>query len=142
LTPHVPVVAVVDDHESVRLAIASLLRSLDLHVEAFASGAEFLGWPHLNSLTCVVLDVRMPGMSGFDVLRELAACGRQLPVILISAHEEPQARQLAVAAGALAFLSKPFPERSLLDPIRSAIGKARTVNAPTNPSCRSHTRNP
>lgn len=139
---HVPIVAVVDDHESVRLAIASLLRSLDLRVEAYASGEDFLKSPQLSSLACAVLDVRMLGMSGFDVLRELVARGENLGVIFISAHDEPSARRQAMDAGALAFLSKPFPERSLIDPILFAIDQATTRTPPPNPLSRSQTRNP
>ena len=133
LSQRPPLVAVVDDHESVRVAIASLLRSLDLQVVAFESGEEFLGSPQLGSLACAVLDARMPGMSGLEVLQELRGRDRQLPVIVISALDEPEARAKAFAAGALAYLSKPFAERSLIEPIRSAIGRTTSAELRRTP---------
>jgi FixJ family two-component response regulator len=120
-----PIVAVVDDHESIRQAVGSLLRSFGLQVVAFGSGEEFLRWPYVSSLACAVLDASMPGMSGLEVLQQLLERDPPLPVpvIFVSALDEPHTRAKAFAAGALAFLSKPFAERSLIEPIRSAIGR-------------------
>jgi FixJ family two-component response regulator len=125
---HDPLIAVVDDHESVRIAIGSLLRSFDFKVEVFASAEEFLRHARIGAIAFIVLDVRMPGMSGFDLLRSLRARGLRVPTIFISAHDDPTARRQAFKAGALAFLAKPFPESSLIEPIRSALGLIRTEN--------------
>ena len=125
LAQRAPIVAVVDDHESIRQAVGSLLRSFGLQVVAFGSGEEFLRWPYMSSLACAVLDASMPGMSGLEVLQHLLERDLPLPVIFISALDEPHTRAKAFAAGALAFVSKPFAERSLIEPIRSAIGRTQ-----------------
>src|SRR5258705_10091218 len=99
-------VAVIDDDESVRLAIRSLLRSLGFRVDAFASGEDLLRAVPLpiGDPACLIVDVRMPGMSGLDLHRRLIAAGRRLPTIFISACHDPVERQRAIADGALAFL--------------------------------------
>ena len=119
--PEGQVVAVVDDDESVRVAIRSLLRSLGFGVEVFASAEGFLEAPH-EKMACLIVDVRLPGMSGLDLQRQLTAAGDRVPIIFISAHAGAVVQQQALAAGALAFLPKPFPEHALIDAVRSAIG--------------------
>jgi FixJ family two-component response regulator len=116
------IVAVVDDDESVRVAIRSLLRSVGFRVEVFASAESFLDARH-DGIACLIVDVRLTGMSGLDLQRQLAAAGDAPPVVFISAHDDPVARRQALGAGALAFLRKPFPERALIDAVRSAFGR-------------------
>lgn len=120
--PATRTVAVVDDDESVRAAIRSLLRSLGMHVEVFVSAEDFLCTAAIGELGCLIVDVCMPGMSGLDLQRDLVAAGHHLPTIVVSAHDDTTARKQAVGAGALAFLRKPFAETSLLDAVRSALG--------------------
>jgi len=118
------VIGVVDDDESVRLAIRSLLHSLGFKVEMFASAEDLLGSARLDDIACLTIDVRLPGMSGLDLQRQLLAAKRELPMIFISAHDDPVARRQAVAAGALAFLRKPFSEKALIDAVRSGLARA------------------
>jgi FixJ family two-component response regulator len=115
------IVAFIDDDESVRVAAGSLLRSVNVRVEVFASGEDFLDFPGIDGVACVVVDVRMPGMSGFELQRRLTAEGRPLPVIFISAHVHRTIVHRAACAGA-AFLSKPFSETALLSAVESACG--------------------
>ena len=118
------IVGIVDDDESVRMAIRSLLRSLGFTVEMFSSAEDLLGSVRLDDIACLIVDVRLPGMSGVDLQRQLLAAQRKLPMIFISAHEDPGAQRQAVARGALAFLRKPFSEHALLDAIRSGLSEA------------------
>ena len=113
------VVGVVDDDESVRIAIGSLLRSLGFKVEMFGSAEDLLESPRLDDIACLIIDVRLPRMSGLDLQRQLLAAKRELPMIFISAHDDPVARRRALTAGALAFLRKPFSEKALIDAVRS-----------------------
>src|SRR5882672_7222187 len=113
-------VAVVDDDESVRMAIQSLLRSLGFRVELFASAETFLD-ARPDGIGCLILDVRLPGMSGLDLQRQLAAAGGGPPIVFISAHADPIAQRQALSAGALAFLRKPFPATALIDAVRAAF---------------------
>jgi FixJ family two-component response regulator len=132
LTP--PVVAVIDDDESVRLALHSLLRSLGLASALYASAEEFLGSAGVADTSCLIADIRMPGMSGFDLQRGLFNSGLELPTIFISAYDEPGLRQRAKRAGAVAFLRKPLGERPLINAVRAALGIENidaTVAAPT-----------
>lgn len=122
------VIGVVDDDESVRLAIRSLLHSLGFTVEMFASAEDLLGSARLDDIACLIVDVRLPGMSGLDLQRQLLAAKRELPMIFISAHDDPVARRQARAAGALAFLRKPFAEKALIDAVRFGLARARGVH--------------
>jgi FixJ family two-component response regulator len=116
------VICVVDDDDSVRDAVRGLLRSLGYRAEAFASAEDLLGWTRLDEASCLILDVRMPRMSGLDLQARLAASGRDTPIIFISAHDDDDARRRALAAGAVAFLRKPFPEQALVDAVSAAMG--------------------
>ena len=104
----------VDDDESVRLALKRLIRSAGLKVETFASAREFLNAGCARRTGILVLDVRMPEMTGLELQKQLARSGAEIPVIFISAHEDSQAVELALAAGAVAFLYKPFDDEDLL----------------------------
>src|ERR1043165_6722634 len=103
-----PIVYIIDDDQSLRTALKSLIRSVGLEVESFASGAEFLRFPHPEVPSCLVLDVRLPGMSGLDFQKELTRTNIQLPVIFITAHGDIPMSVRAMKAGAVEFLTKPF----------------------------------
>jgi FixJ family two-component response regulator len=127
--PHVsealPYVAVVDDEPSVCRAFARLLRSARFDVATFASGAEFLSSLGTRRPGCVVLDLHMPEMNGFEVQANLAAHPEgKVPVVIITAHDSPEAQQRALAAGASAYLRKPIDAQPLLEAIRAAMTAA------------------
>ncbi len=117
----IPKIAVVDDDESVRDALRSLLKSVGFKAEAFASAAELLNSGQLLGLACLILDVRMPGMSGIELQDRLTASHDGVPIIFISAHADEEARARALASGAIAFLVKPFSDEALLDAIEVAV---------------------
>lgn len=108
---------VVDDDESVRRALKRLIKSSGLKVETFASAREFLKHGGHRRSGILVLDVRMPGMSGLELKNQLTALGAEIPVIFITAHEDAQVTEMALVDGAVAFLQKPFDDRTLLDAI-------------------------
>jgi FixJ family two-component response regulator len=114
-------VFVVDDDPSVREALTSLLRSTGLRVVAFASGKEFLSQRRPESPACLVLDLRLPGMGGFEVLHDLSQGGDPTPVIFITGHGSIPACVQAMRAGAVDFLTKPFCAEELLAAIRCAL---------------------
>jgi CheY-like chemotaxis protein len=122
-----PYVAVVDDEETVRKALRRLLRASGLQAEAFAGGQEFLAAAAQRQPDCVVLDLHMAGMSGLQLLRRLQAAPQRPPVVVITAHDEPEAREQCLAAGAAAYLRKPLDERLLLNAISAALGAAAQV---------------
>ena len=116
-----PIVFVVDDDLSVREALSSLIRSVGLHVETFASAKEFLEFQRPDATACLVLDVRMPGLSGLELQRELSQAGRGIPIIFITGHGDIPMTVRAMKAGAVDFLSKPFREQDLLDAIAHSL---------------------
>jgi FixJ family two-component response regulator len=119
-----PLVAIVDDDESVCRAIKRLVRSLGMNGETFASGREFIdlieGMPSFHP-DCVVLDVQMPGVNGLEVQERLVNSGSRLPVIFITAHDDVGARERAMAAGAVAFLRKPFNDELFIKTLRMGL---------------------
>ena len=115
-----PLIAVVDDEQPVRKALMRLMRSAGLSVETFASGAEFLKSVDIRLPDCAVLDLHMPQMDGFSVQASLARKCAALPVIILTGHDLPNARERAMQGGASAFLRKPVPDRTLLDAISAA----------------------
>jgi len=117
--PEAPLVTVVDDDEAVREALESLLKSVGFRAGVFASAEGFINSDHLGKTRCLILDVRMPGMSGFELQKRLAAAAIRIPIIFITAHADDAARARALKAGAVAFLSKPFAESALLDAVRA-----------------------
>ena len=121
-TPNVPVIAVVDDDGGFRDALERFLRTSAFHVEAFASGEEFLRWNRMDSVGCVILDVAMPEMSGLEVQEQLAARGLEIPIVFVTAHGDEQLGQCASAAGALAVLRKPVDHDELVRLVREALG--------------------
>jgi FixJ family two-component response regulator len=121
------VVFVVDDDSSVREAIKSLIRLVGLRVETFGTAQEFLQSKRPDLPGCVVLDVELPGLSGLDLQRELAAHGIKLPIIFITGYGDIPMSVRAMKAGALEFLTKPFRDQDLLDAIRQALDRDRTA---------------
>jgi FixJ family two-component response regulator len=115
-------VYVVDDDESIRTAIGRLLRSAGYHALTFESAEEFLDSTTGAIEGCLVLDIRLPGMTGLDLQERLASGGAKYSVIFMTAHDNPQWHKRAKEAGALAYLKKPFGDQSLLDAIRIAHG--------------------
>jgi FixJ family two-component response regulator len=122
-----PVVFVVDDDVSILEALASLIRSVGLSVETFVSAQEFLTHPHQDAPTCLVLDVRLPGLSGLDLQRELGMAQINLPIIFITGHGDIPMTVQAMKAGAMEFLTKPFRDQDLLDAIQHAIDRNRVA---------------
>ena len=116
-----PVVSVVDDDASLRRSLRNLLSSVGLLVETFVSAEEFLSSAHRERTGCLVLDLRMAGMQGFDLLRHLATSATRVPVVILTAHGTEDARQQCLEAGAVAFLTKPFQANVLLDAVRMAL---------------------
>jgi two-component system, LuxR family, response regulator FixJ len=116
------VVAVVDDDQSVRMAIKRLINSIGLSAKDFASAEDFLESGEYNEADCLILDVRLPGMSGLELQSYLVAYNRQVPIIFISAHGDELTRSQALKAGAVDFLQKPFREQSLIRAISACGG--------------------
>jgi FixJ family two-component response regulator len=124
-----PVVFVVDDDRAVRDSLRRLLTSVGLTVEVFPTAQAFLSTPRSNAPGCLVLDLRLPGLSGLDLQRELAGTEAPLPIVFLTGHGDIPTSVRAMKAGAVEFLTKPFRERDLLDAIRSAIERDRSARA-------------
>jgi FixJ family two-component response regulator len=119
--PNQPFVYVVDDEETVREALSSLFRSVGLQTKTFGSAKEFLQFKLPDAPACLVLDVRLPGMSGLDFQIELASMDLRLPIVFISGHADVPMSVKAMKRGAIEFLTKPFRDQDLLDAVRLAI---------------------
>jgi FixJ family two-component response regulator len=119
---HEQYIAIVDDDESVREAAVSLFRSMGLEAVGFASAEEFLSSDGVERASCLVLDLQMPGMGGLRLQSHLAAMGRQIPIVFITAYSDEATRSRALKSGAVMFLTKPFSEEDLLGGLRSALG--------------------
>lgn len=113
------IVGVIDDDESVRGALLRLFRTAGLEVSLFSSAEEYLSSPKRTGVECLVIDLRLPGMSGLDLLRQLKA--ESLPSLLITAHDDDQSRDRALAAGAIGFFRKPFNNRELVSTVKGAL---------------------
>src|SRR6266487_4486478 len=116
-----PLVLVVDDDASMRLALARLFQSVQLRVEVFASPQEFLQRERPDVPSCLVLDVRLPGVSGLDFQAELAKADLRIPIVFITGHGDIPMTVRAMKAGAIDFLAKPFRDQDLLDAVTAAI---------------------
>jgi FixJ family two-component response regulator len=127
--PGAPVVFVVDDDAAIRDSLRRLISSVGFKVEVFPSARAFLGARRPDAPGCLILDVRLPGLSGLDLQRELAATDAELPIIFLTGHGDIPMSVRAMKAGAVEFLTKPFREQELLDGIRSAIERDRTMRA-------------
>jgi FixJ family two-component response regulator len=117
------VISIVDDDASVRESLTSLFRSLGFQVEAYASAEAFLDSGHARATQCLLLDVRMPGMSGLELQQRLAAASIRAPIIFLTAHGDEDMRTHALRAGAVDVLPKPFSEKALLDAVHAALGR-------------------
>ena len=124
-----PVVFVVDDDSSLREALRRLITSVGLSVEVFPTAQAFLKALRPEAQGCLVLDVRLPGLSGLELQRELADTDAPLPIIFLTGHGDIPMSVRAMKAGAIEFLTKPFREQDLLDAIRQAIDRDRTARA-------------
>ena len=116
-----PVVFVVDDDPSIRRSLANLLRSVGFRVDSFTTAQEYLESAPVEAPGCLVLDVRLPGMSGLDLQREIARSRKPRPIVFITGHGDVPMAVQAMKGGAIEFLTKPFREQDLLDAIRRAI---------------------
>jgi FixJ family two-component response regulator len=121
------IVFVVDDDASVREGLGSLIRSAGLRVETFASAQEFLARPRADVPSCLVLDVRLPGLSGLDLQKRLAEVNIEIPIVFITGHGDVPTSVQAMKAGAVEFLTKPFVDQDLLDAIQQAIKRDRAA---------------
>lgn len=123
MTPE-PTVFVIDDDEAVRHFLRGLIASVDLRVEAYASAQEFLAAYRSSAPGCLVLDIRMPGMSGLELQQELSVRGIDLPVIVLTGHGNVQVAVHAMKAGAVDFIEKPFNNELLLDRVQTAVAES------------------
>ena len=122
-------VFVIDDDESIRESLKSLMRSVGLSVETFASAQEFLQSERPDVPACLILDVRMPGLSGLDLQRDLTEANIHLPIIFITGHGDIPMSVRAMKAGAVEFLTKPFRDQDLLDAIQQALERDRRARS-------------
>jgi FixJ family two-component response regulator len=116
-------ISVVDDDASIREALKSLMRSVRLNVDAFASAEEFLASERVDDTSCLILDVYLPGMSGFDLQNHLSAGPRKIPIIFITAHADESSRQRALKGGAIDLLGKPVRREPLFKAIQTAFAR-------------------
>jgi FixJ family two-component response regulator len=114
-------VAIVDDDDSMRSALHGLLQSADLQAQAFASAEEFLNSGQQHQISCLIADIRMPGMSGLELQAQLNADRCRIPIIFITAHGDEKMRMQALRAGAVEFMAKPFNDEALLESVRAAL---------------------
>ena len=117
--PQAPLITVVDDDQAIREALESLLKSVGYRARVFASAEGFINSGDLNETKCLIVDVRMPWMSGFELQELLKAADNRIPIIFITAHADEIARARAFVSGAIAFLAKPFAESALLEAVRT-----------------------
>ena len=120
-----PIVFVVDDHRSVREGVTSLLASIGLRAQTFRTAEEFLHAARPDAPACVVLDVRLPGLSGLDVQQLMVRTGRAIPIVFITGHGDVPMSVEAMKSGAVEFLLKPFRDQQLLDAIHRALARDR-----------------
>jgi len=122
----IPVVHIIDDDNSVRLMLDSLLRSVGFNVRTYSSTQEFLKADILNGPGCIVLDVRLPGINGLDFQEDLQGLGIHLPVVLMTGHGDIPMSVRGMKAGAVDFLPKPFRDQDMIDAVTTAINRDRT----------------
>jgi FixJ family two-component response regulator len=127
ITEDAPVVFIVDDDASVRRSIQDLLSSVALRSEAFATPQEFLDSKRADGPSCLVLDVRLPGMSGLDCQRRLAEAGVTIPIIFITGHGDVPVTVRAMKSGAVEFLTKPLRPQELLDAVQQALDRDKKL---------------
>ncbi|MEM5429652.1 response regulator transcription factor [Cupriavidus oxalaticus] len=118
-----PVVYVVDDDESMRLALCGLLRSIGLRVESFESSQEFMAYPKDDAPSCLILDVRLRGESGLAFQEQIAKSGVRMPIVFMTGHGDIPMTVKAMKAGAVDFFSKPFRDQDMLDAVANALAR-------------------
>jgi FixJ family two-component response regulator len=128
-----PLIAIVDDDESVRDATERLMRSAGFSAETFSRGADFLSSPDLSRTACLVTDLNMPGMSGIDLHRRLQSLGRSIPTVLITGQPNENVRTQALSLGIICYLPKPFRNDDLIDSIHSALRSRQASGAAVSP---------
>ncbi|MDQ3828735.1 MAG: response regulator [Candidatus Tectomicrobia bacterium] len=116
-----PLISIVDDDDAVRTSLQRLISSAGFRAEVFATAEDFLHARRQRGTACLIIDVRMPGMSGLELQRRLTRVHCPIPIIFITAHEDDDTRTQALHAGAVAFLSKPFSDEALLGAVESAL---------------------
>jgi FixJ family two-component response regulator len=119
-----PLISIVDDDVALRNSLDDLIRSNGFRTQGFASAEEFMGSNQARDTACLILDVRMPGMNGLDLQRQIVATNWRIPIIFVTAHANDDARARALRGGAVAFLYKPFREEELLDAIGAALKRS------------------
>ena len=119
--PRVPLIAIVDDDDALRTSLDNLLRSVGFRAHGFSSAEAFLRSDDARETACLMLDVRMPGMNGLELQRQMVAANWQIPIIFMTSHVDDEARARALDAGAVAFLYKPCREEDLLQAIDAAL---------------------
>jgi FixJ family two-component response regulator len=119
--PRVPLIAIVDDDDALRNSLDNLIRSTGFRTQGFSSAEAFLTSNQARDTVCLILDVRMPGMNGLELQRQIVAANWQIPIIFITSHADDEARARALEAGAVAFLYKPCREDDLLNAIDAAL---------------------
>jgi len=122
-TAPVPLISIVDDDNSVRVALKSLIDSVGFRAQVFCSGEEFLDSPYVSQTDCLIADIRMPPMTGLELQERLNAANLPIPIVFISAHDDGEARARGLRAGAVDFLKKPFSEDALLGAISAGLDK-------------------
>ena len=135
-----PIVHVIDDDASMRSAIEDLLHSVGLQVRLYASPQEFLDAPRPDAPGCLVLDVRLPELSGLDFQKRLAGTAMELPIVFITGHGDIPMSVRAMKAGAVEFLAKPFRDQDLLDAIQAAVARDRTRRTEARTDAELHRR--
>jgi FixJ family two-component response regulator len=126
-TQDVPTVFIVDDDADVRESLQELLESVGLHSKSFGTAQEFLASPRSDGPSCLILDVRLPGISGLDLQQELKRGKVSIPIIFLSAHADVPMSVRAMKSGAVEFLTKPFRQQDLLDAVQRSLTRDRVV---------------
>jgi FixJ family two-component response regulator len=119
--PRVSLISIVDDDDALRNSLDDLIRSIGFRTQGFSSADAFLSSNQARDTACLILDVRMPGMNGIDLQRQIVAANWRIPIIFITSHADDDARARALKAGAVAFLYKPFREEELLNALHAAL---------------------
>jgi FixJ family two-component response regulator len=120
---------IIDDDQSLQRAFLLLLRSAGFDARAFSSAQEFLMYSHVSDNDCIILDLRMPGMNGFDLIKKLISKGIYTPVICVTAFDDAKSREQARELGAAAYFTKPVDDQALIDAINWAIRSERKIKA-------------
>jgi FixJ family two-component response regulator len=120
------IIAIVDDDEPLREALGSVMKAAGFPINTFASAEEFLDSANRGNTACLILDMRLPGMSGVELQRRLADSDSRIPIVFVTAHGDASLRDLVMKAGAAGFLNKPVRSDALLREIHAALGKTRT----------------